>query len=474
MSPHVYRRRRNNCRRAAYPWARREPNALRNPERPLPASNVAQSARERAEHRRMSEKLITHLCGIHSNQPDLIQYHVIELRRSLKSGIPLPRFLNPVRRLVGLTGLTNYPQLQLEAARLLAAIAIHSDGWAGLVLEAGACRIFGLLLLNASEQTQLDAACAVKKLSEGDVAFRDRLIEQGVVPFLAHIVYGKGTLRNLWEEATHCLRNLLRHPDLPAPEMKGCLPILRDLLVKGDQWVKVNVCEVLVMIIARGEDPYLGDMVNLGCISELAHILNNAVNKSLLYLAMDILGLVVGRDKWPELVYTSGVLKGFRRALSFPELPISKIGVVTNSLALVTHHKELAQEAVSVGLFPYLARYIKYNKQDVQMSSFHALYNIIRNADKRTTRLFLEDEMMNMLVDLLLNSYAFELREYALLTLERVVDASKRLKVHSSNLWEVLGDMEVLNYLEQMQWTDDDEINDAAKALMEASLHIDD
>ncbi|XP_003739017.1 importin subunit alpha-5 [Galendromus occidentalis] len=412
------------------------------------------------------EKLVQ---GMHSNDLDEV-YRSTHLARKILSrerNPPIDKFIafNAVPRLVQLLERDDRPDLQFETAWALTNIASGNSEQTECVVKSGSCDHFIRLLSSPAINVAEQAVWALANIAGEGPAYRDMIIDLGVVPALTRLVKPTAAPSFLANVAW-CLSNLCRNKNPPPPlhAIQACLPSVKQLLMHDSPSVVSDACWSL-SYISDGDNDRIQMVLSLGILDRIVALARNSNDRNLAIPALRTLGnIVTGTDDQTQVVIDHGALLAFKHLLLHPTLNLRK--EVSWALSNITAgRKEQVQAVIDNGLLSLLIDLLKNGDSRTQKEACWAVCNLTCSGTVEQIACLFKEGGMQPLVDML-GRQDTKITGVILDSIQNILRAADSLN-RKEALCEILEEYGLVDHLERLQMHSNIEIYEMAAKLIE-------
>eukprot|EP01133_Synstelium_polycarpum_P004369 gene4369-5108_t len=277
----------------------------------------------------------------------------ISLRRllSVEDSPPIQQVIDSgavVPRIISLLQIYDHPQLQYEAAWILAIIANGTTQQTKAIIDSGAISILVENHLNSvNNNVREQAVWALGSIAKVSMDCRDLILSRGALPLILGLLDGEPKIR-MTRNSTWTIANLCRGDRSPPIQIvRIVLPMLSQLINHQDQEVLVDAC-LAISFLAEGHDN-IKAIIQSGACRRILELFDHP-SIDVQVPALRIIGNIVtyGDENQTQFIINQGAIPSLNRLLVSTDKPKVKketCWIISNINAGTTEHIQLVIKA---------------------------------------------------------------------------------------------------------------------------------
>lgn len=229
-----------------------------------------------------------------------------------------------VPKVVELLDMSDFPQLQFEAAWALTNIAAGTTENTHLLVKCGCVPRFVALLHSPSADCRDQGAWAIGNLAGEGAACRDEALANNAMPGLLNLLANPQEEVHVMRNATWAVSNLCRGKPSPSLEqVQIALPMLAALLSHHDEQMVVDAAWG-ISYISDGQPERVQAVLEAGVLPRIVELLS-APTPNLITPAIRTIGnIATGLDEQTQMIINAGALPAMCSLLNHPKRSIRK------------------------------------------------------------------------------------------------------------------------------------------------------
>ncbi|KAK9139154.1 hypothetical protein Scep_008835 [Stephania cephalantha] len=405
----------------------------------------------------------------------------------IKTGV-VPKFVEFLRR-------NEFPQLQHEAAKVLANIASGASEQTRVVIDAGAVPMFVKLLVSSNYGVQIQALWALGNVAGDSAACRDLVLDCGaLMPLLAQL--NESSKLSMLRIGTWTLSNLCRgKPLVPFEKVKPAISVLKHLIYSNDEEVLTYACRALGHLSYDTKE-------KIQAVIEAGHprLLDLLLHPSrfvLIPVLWTVGNISTGDDLQTQFLIDNQVLPRFHQLLTQDSEKGIKWKICWMIANIAAGNRGQIQAVIDANLIPPLVQLLQHAEFRIKMEAAWAISSSASGGSREQIRYLVSQNCIKPLCDLLtcLDSRIVSICLRGLESILMAGEADKELGRSRVNVYaQIIDECEGSDKIERLQghgnnaiyeravkifkmyWVDDDddeEEEEEEQAVAEEAQHMD-
>ncbi|XP_068153928.1 importin subunit alpha-like [Drosophila tropicalis] len=414
------------------------------------------------------EMSIDEIMAALNSQDEQEQIEVMKMIREnpeVRDSLPMEDLKNLAFKCVDLLQEENPPQVQDEAARLLAFITLGTLNPTSSVIKHDALPLLLVLLQSAGFKLKERAAWALTIIAFDSCVARNEMIEIGVIDVIVGLQDYEGLPSMIY--VVTLMMGLCNNefPSPPFEKVKRLLPMLSQLLLSPRADTVEVTCLTLLHIMDVETEQRIQSVLDTGAAPRLVNLLGND-NPKIVLAALHCVGvLVMGTNEQINAVLAFGVVEILKTLLQHQDRKIVKIA----SLAvgnITSGSQQRIQAVIEAGIFYRIQRMIEKKHSENKSDAAYIVYTVVANGTPRQlAHLITNHKILRPFIRLLDAKDTFTLT-VVLKGLERLFELAKSF-TGTQNLCVQLLEVYGLTKLQALQQNENAGISNLAKSLLQ-------